>query len=382
MLTAQGCAARRERLWRALPAQCDLLVVGDPSHLIYLAGYAPSPFVFRTVESGALLLLEPGRATLVADDMLGPFLDRGLRRRGGRPGLVRRQPLGPASPAASSSNRPSTAWRRCRGNRIGVELSSVPAGVVEGLRAARPGLEIVDIAPIIRPLRRAKDADEIEVLRRSMRAGEAGQAAALEQIKPGMTELDAYLIVQNAAMMELGEPAIVYGDFASGPRCETEKGGPPTSRKIEPGDLLLLDFSVVVSGYRGDFTNTFAVGGGPTPRQRELFEACVGCPACGRGQPESRARPPATSTPPFADTSHRSARPRLHQPFGPRARPRPPRAPLLRPRERRHARGRRRRRPRARLVRRRRRRHALRAELPDHRDGFETLSNHEIRIAQ
>ncbi len=56
----------------------DVLIVGDPSHLVYFAGYAPSPFVFRTVESGALLLLEPGRATLVADDMLGPFLDRAL----------------------------------------------------------------------------------------------------------------------------------------------------------------------------------------------------------------------------------------------------------------------------------------------------------------
>ena len=80
MLTAEGCAARRERLWGALPAPCDLLIVGDPSHLTYFAGYAPSPFVFRTVESGALLLLEPGRATLVADDMLGPFLDRALCR--------------------------------------------------------------------------------------------------------------------------------------------------------------------------------------------------------------------------------------------------------------------------------------------------------------
>ena len=76
MLTAEGCAARRERLWEALPSACDVLIVGDPSHLIYFAGYVPSPFVFRTVESGALLLLEPGRATLVADDMLGPFLEQ------------------------------------------------------------------------------------------------------------------------------------------------------------------------------------------------------------------------------------------------------------------------------------------------------------------
>src|SRR5262249_31376624 len=62
----------------------------------------------------------------------------------------------------------------------------------------------------------------------------------------------------------------------SGPRCESEQGGPPTMRKIDRGDLLILDFSVIVDGYRGDFTNTFAVGGGPTQKQRELFDACLG----------------------------------------------------------------------------------------------------------
>jgi Xaa-Pro aminopeptidase len=162
------------------------------------------------------------------------------------------------------------------GRRVGIERSGVPASVVEELRAARPGIEFIDLDSVIRPLRRSKDPDEIEVLRRSMLAGEAAHAAALAQARPGMTELETFLIVQRAAIEALGEAAIVYGDFVSGPRCERERGGPPTSRVIEPGDLLLLDFSVVVSGYRGDFTNTFAVGAGPTSRQRELFEACVG----------------------------------------------------------------------------------------------------------
>jgi Xaa-Pro aminopeptidase len=274
MLTAFGCAARRKRLWEALPGPCDFLIVGDPSHLVYFAGYAPSPFVFRTVESGALLLLEPGSATLIADDMLQPFLDRACVDQ-------------VVAPVWYDGNR-AAPHRRIRlveslldqiakrsGNRIGIELASVPAGVLEGLRSARPAVEVLDISPIIRPLRRSKDADEIEVLLRSMRAGEAGLAAALAQVLPGMTELDAYLVVQNAAMRSLGEQSIVYGDFASGPRCEIERGGPPTSRTIERADLLLLDFSVVVDGYRGDFTNTFVVGADPTPRQRELFDACL-----------------------------------------------------------------------------------------------------------
>jgi Xaa-Pro aminopeptidase len=286
MLTPKGCAARRQRLWAALPSECDVLIVGDPSHLIYFAGYVPSPFVFRTVESGALLILEPGRATLVADDMLGPHLDRAhVDERvaptwydGRHSAPYRRGQL-----VRSALDRLATL----AGRRIGVELSCVPSGLVEGLRASRPGCEFVDIGPLMRPLRRAKDPDEVETLRRSMRAGEAAHAAALAEIRPGMTELDAYLVVSRTAAQAVGEPAIVYGDFASGPRCAREQGGPPTSRVIESGDLLLLDFSVVVCGYRGDFTNTFAVGGGPTPRQRELFEACLGALHAG----EARLKP-------------------------------------------------------------------------------------------
>jgi Xaa-Pro aminopeptidase len=275
MLTAQGCASRRDRLFHALPTPCDFLVVGDPSHLIYFANYVPSPFEFRTVESSALLVLEPDRSTLIADNLLGPYLDNAHVDEvvaptwydGTRPTAPRRGQLVESALARLAS---------IPGNRIGVELGAVPSGIVQGLKATHPEVEILDITPIIRPLRRAKDADEIAVLKRAMRAGEAAQAAALAQIKPGMTELDAYLVVQNAAIRELGERVIVYGDFASGPRTATDKGGPPTSRQIEPGDLLLLDFSVVVDGYRSDFTNTFAVGGPPTDRQRELFEACVG----------------------------------------------------------------------------------------------------------
>ena len=286
MLTAEGCAARQKRLWEALPAACDLLVVGDPSHLVYFAGYVPSPFVFRTVESGALLLLEPGRSTLVADDMVKGFLEKAFADERVAPVWYDGQHSAPyrqGQLVASALGRLATI----PGRRVGIEMAGVPSGVVEGLRASRPGLEIVNIGPLIRPLRRSKDPDEIETLRRSMRAGEAAQAAALAEVRPGMTELDACLIVHRAAAEAAGEPVIVYGDFASGPRCYRDKGGPPTSRTIEPGDLLLLDFSVIVSGYRGDFTNTFAVGGGPTARQRELFDACLGAIRAG----ESRLKP-------------------------------------------------------------------------------------------
>jgi Xaa-Pro aminopeptidase len=250
------------------------LIVGDPSHLIYFANFVPSPFVFRTVESAALLVLEPGRATLVADELLGPFLEAAFADTVAAPVWYD----GKHSPPDRRQQLVETALGRLAevpARRIGVESASVPVGVMEGLRSKNPRLEILDIAPVIRRLRRAKDPDEVDTLRHSMRAGEKGHAAVLAQLEPGMTELDAYRIVQNAAMAELGEPVIVYGDFVSGRRCETAKGGPPSLRRIERGDLVLVDFSVVVAGYRGDFTNTFAVGADPSPRQREFFHACL-----------------------------------------------------------------------------------------------------------
>jgi Xaa-Pro aminopeptidase len=262
------------------------LIVGDPSHLTYLAGYSPSPFVFRSQESGALLIMEPGRATLVADDMLGPFVDRAFVDERFAPSWYDGKH---AAPYRRGKLVDSTleCLARIPGGSIGVELSTVPVRIVEELRRSRASLGIVDIGPIIRGLRRSKDADEVEVLRESMRSGEAAQAAALAQVRPGMTELEVYTLVQYEAIRELGAQAIVYGDFASGPRCEIEQGGPPTARKIERGDLLILDFSVVVDGYRGDFTNTFAVGGGPTNEQQPLFEACLGALKAG----EAKLRP-------------------------------------------------------------------------------------------
>ena len=273
MLTSEGCAARRHRLWNALPAPCDLLVISDPQHLIYFANY--ESWHSRANQAAALLVLEPDRATLVADSMLKPFCDQAHVDEVVAPDWYTGKASAPHRQGFLARTTLDTLARR-PGRRIGVELGTVPGGVLEGLRNARTGVEFVDLDPIVRPLRRAKDADELDVLRRSIRAGEAGHAAAMAELRPGMTELQAYLLVQSAALEDLGEPAVVYGDFASGPRCEIERGGPPTHRKIERGDLFLLDYSVILRGYRGDFTNTFAVGAKATARQRELFEACLG----------------------------------------------------------------------------------------------------------
>jgi Xaa-Pro aminopeptidase len=291
MLTAEGCALRRERLWQALPAPCDLLIISAPEHLIYFANFVLSPFEFRTTEATALLVLPaPGESILVADNLLRSFSDRAHVGQVEAPLWYQGRESADHRRALAARAALDVIGRKNLG-RVGLEMASAPAGLVEGIRALQTHVDLIDLDPIIRPLRRAKDPDELELIRRSIRAGEAGHAAALDRVRPGMTEYDVFRLVQEAAADAAGEPVIIYGDFISGLRAARERSGPPSSRRLEWGDLLLLDYSVVIGGYRGDLTNTFAVGSDPTPRQVMLFEACLdalhagevqlrpGCPA-------------------------------------------------------------------------------------------------------
>jgi Xaa-Pro aminopeptidase len=129
------------------------------------------------------------------------------------------------------------------------------------------------VASEIASMRRAKDPDEIDLLRACMTACDAGHAWARINVRPGMTELDVYAGVNAECERVAGKPVIVYGDFAVSPG-PARKGGPPTARILTAGDLFILDYSVVIDGYRSDFTNTICVGGNPTTDQKRLFGFC------------------------------------------------------------------------------------------------------------
>jgi Xaa-Pro aminopeptidase len=119
-----------------------------------------------------------------------------------------------------------------------------------------------------------------------MRVTEAGHAWARANIRAGMTELDVYCGVNSACIEAAGHAVIVYGDFAVSPGPE-RRGGPPTPRVLQDGDMFILDFSVVIGGYRSDFTNTLVVGKRPRADQQRLFDLCT--QAMAAGEKELRA---------------------------------------------------------------------------------------------
>jgi Xaa-Pro aminopeptidase len=285
MLTSEGCRARRTRLWDALEEQPDWILVSEPRHLMYFANFYATPFIFRTQNASALLLLgADGSSLLITDNMLGGYAQRAhvddrlmadwYSGKGSAP--ERQGVLVEAATRAMQSRD---------GSRVAFD-QMVPSALVQHLLQSRRSIAPLSVNNAAARLMRRKDDDELQVLRRTMAAMELGFVRARDGIHAGMTELQAYTLVSGAVLEHLGEQALVYGDVASGPRAEA-RGGPPTARVIERGDLFLLDYSAVLYGYRGDFTNTWVVDGQPAPRQRELAELCLAALRAG----ESRLRP-------------------------------------------------------------------------------------------
>ena len=68
MLTKEGCLARRERLWNAVPDGTEWLLIADPRHIHYLSNFWVHPLSFSGGERGLLLLERANGATLLADN--------------------------------------------------------------------------------------------------------------------------------------------------------------------------------------------------------------------------------------------------------------------------------------------------------------------------
>ncbi len=47
------------------------------------------------------------------------------------------------------------------------------------------------------------------------------------------------------------------------------------NRKIETGDLVLIDFGIEIGGYGADISRTFVVGGIMNSRQQEIYDAVL-----------------------------------------------------------------------------------------------------------
>ena len=117
--------------------------------------------------------------------------------------------------------------------------------------------------------RMIKDAEEIACTRAAIAAAEAGFEKLVSRLQIGMTEKDLadelhYLVSKEGAeAMSFGT---IVGSGARGALAHAF----PTEKKIENGDMVVVDFGVMKDGYCSDMTRTLLFGD-VSPEHMRIF---------------------------------------------------------------------------------------------------------------
>jgi Xaa-Pro dipeptidase len=146
------------------------------------------------------------------------------------------------------------------GKSIGVEPRAMRLLEFRYVKAGAPEADFPDATPSLAALRICKDADEISRMRRAVRIAQNALEATLPLIKIGMTEKE----VANELVTQLlrcgSEPEIPFSPIVSSGLNSANPHASPSERKLQSGDLLVVDWGAAHQGYISDLTRTFAVG--------------------------------------------------------------------------------------------------------------------------
>lgn len=157
---------------------------------------------------------------------------------------------------------------RTMDDRILRAIARVRAQARKGVRWPT---EIVDPGTIVHEMRWIKSDTEVEIMRRAAEITRDAFARAFEIARPGRGEHEVEGTLR-ATFRALGAERPAYPPIvASGPNaCVLHYR--TNNRRMEEGDLLLIDAGAEFGCYAADVTRTFPVSGRFTHPQREIYQ--------------------------------------------------------------------------------------------------------------
>lgn len=147
--------------------------------------------------------------------------------------------------------------------------------VSDWLQLAAPQAKLKDIRQQIWTMRPIKSPGEIAFLQEAIDLSLDAHLEAMKMMRPGLYE---YQI--GAKMVEVhalgGSEAEGYAPIVGAGPNSTALHYDRMSRKIEDGDIVVLDVGAQYAGYSADITRTLPANGKFTPRQREIYDIVLG----------------------------------------------------------------------------------------------------------
>ena len=133
----------------------------------------------------------------------------------------------------------------------------------------------LDAGNAIAELRKHKDAGEIERIRHATEVSMAGQRAAMQAMRPGLYEYQIAALMQYK-FQDGGCERPAYAPIVGAGIDSTVLHYSENSRRIEDGDVVLMDVAGEYAMYASDITRTVPANGHFTARQREIYNIVLG----------------------------------------------------------------------------------------------------------
>lgn len=236
---------------------CDGLLVTKLVNVRYLTGFSGS---------AAMLLVLPGESVFLTDER---YKDQALEQVKASGAPVRVEiGRGGAQMAVIESTARSL-------RRVGLEADHVTWATQRHLeQSLGKVVKLVPVCKAVESLRRVKDEGELARIERAADIADVALAQVKEMLREAPTERE-FAIALELEMRRRGADSVAFDSIiASGPNAALPHAS-PTDRRIEPGELVVLDFGATVDGYRSDMTRTVCVGEARSDEMRQVLEAVL-----------------------------------------------------------------------------------------------------------
>lgn len=233
----------------------------------FLIGSGPNARYFEGYSGEGYLLASADRSFVITDTRYTEWAQNECKR--AEVLIHRRGPSEEGDLVAGSAKR--SGWKRVAFDPTSMTYAA-HAEIAKSFAAA--GIEFVPVEINMAELRAVKDAEEIELTERACRIADEALERFLPNLRPGVTELEMQAELDHI-MKKLGSESESFSTMMLfGAKSSQPHATPSADARLQPGDLVLIDYGASVGGYRSDTTRTF-VCGEATPEQRAAYNAVL-----------------------------------------------------------------------------------------------------------
>ncbi len=233
--------------------QTEAVIIHKPSNIFYLSGYTGE----------GLLVFGHGFQAIITDFR---YTEQAEKQAPGFQVMMVEKGISHIMLAKQLLDEHAVTAARFEDDEVTVRSFRKMEEVLQGI-----ALSPLDNVPEM--VRCIKDETEIAAIEEACAISCKAFEALLPQIKPGITEKQLQITLDNL-LMEMGADSLAFDTIVASGENGSLPHAIPGSRVVEQGDMITFDFGAKKKGYCADMTRTISVGE-PKEEMRIIYETVL-----------------------------------------------------------------------------------------------------------